>query len=170
MPLERVRRKADPTLYLGDFPDSLPQDRRNAIPGAWRRPPGAGLEVPGAHPASGHGRRRQLLGDFRQLHHFGKTERRLDVYKRQPLSNPIENVDLPRQPRQRFTVSCNAALKWTSAREEVFLSCQRSRPLCLRALCPALLAGFLYAQPGRRVLPEQLPGPVSYTHLSRPAS
>jgi len=76
-----------------------------------------------------------------------------------PLSNPIENVDLPRLPRERFTVSCNAALKWTSAREEFLLSCQRSRPLCLRALCPALLASLLYAQPGRRVLPEQLPGP-----------
>ena len=48
---------------------------------------------------------------------------------------------------------------WPNAREEVFLSCQRSRPLCLRALCPALLAYFLYAEPGRRVLPEQLPGP-----------
>jgi hypothetical protein len=45
-----------------------------------------------------------------------------------PLSNPIENVDLPRQARQRFTVFRNAALKWANAREALFLRGQMPSP------------------------------------------
>jgi predicted Rdx family selenoprotein len=60
-----------------------------------------------------------------------------------PLSNPIENVDLPRQARQRFTVSCNAALKWANAREVKFPGHWHSLDRCrLFGINPGMLAGM----------------------------